>query len=45
MVNVALENSQVLACLAGDVNGDQTITINEIINAVAKALVGCTSEG
>jgi len=45
IVNVALETRPVSSRTAGDLNGDQMITINEIISAVAKALVGCTGGG
>ena len=41
MVNIALGNSPVSACLAGDANGDGEITVNEIIAAVNNALNGC----
>ncbi len=41
MVKVDLENSSVAPCLAGDQNGDGTITIDEIIAAVSNALSGC----
>lgn len=41
MVNVALEGSSVLACLAGDSDRDAAIVVNEIVNAVNNALDGC----
>ena len=41
MVNIALGNSPVSACLAGDASGDGEITVNEIIAAVNNALNGC----
>jgi hypothetical protein len=41
MVNIALGNAQVAACVPGDANGDGEITINEIVSAVNGALNGC----
>ena len=41
MVNIALGNADVSACTAGDSNQDGSITINEILAAVNKALSGC----
>jgi hypothetical protein len=41
MVNIALENAPVDDCLAGDVNGDGQITMDEILIAVGNALYGC----
>lgn len=41
MVNIALGNAQVPACVPGDANGDGEITINEIVSAVNHALNGC----
>jgi hypothetical protein len=41
MVNIALGNAQVTACLAGDANHDMQITIDEILAAVNNALTGC----
>jgi CSLREA domain-containing protein len=41
MVNIALGNSAVSACLAGDANGDGEIDVTEIIAAVNNALNGC----
>lgn len=40
MVNVALDNTPVSACPAGDPNHSGTITIDEIIGAVNIALHG-----
>jgi hypothetical protein len=42
MVNVALENAEVAACLAGDTNHDGQITVDEILTAVNHALNGCS---
>jgi hypothetical protein len=41
MVNIALGNSPVSACVAGDVNRNGEIAVNEIIAAVNNALNGC----
>ncbi len=41
MVNIALGSVDVSMCLAGDANSDGTITVEEIIQAVNKALLGC----
>ena len=41
LVNVALNNADVTACLAGDRNHDGQITVNEIVEAVNAALNGC----
>jgi len=41
MVNIALGNSPVTACEAGDGNLDGQITVDEILVAVNNALVGC----
>ncbi len=41
MVNIALGNLPVSACLAGDANNDLTIDVSEIILAVLNALNGC----
>jgi hypothetical protein len=41
MVNIALGNQTVSACLAGDADQSGDITINEIITAVNNALNGC----
>jgi hypothetical protein len=41
MVNIALGNVPVADCLAGDRNQDGTITVDEILTAVYKALNGC----
>jgi hypothetical protein len=42
MVSIALGNARVDDCLAGDVNGDGMITVDEILTAVNNALNGCT---
>jgi sugar lactone lactonase YvrE len=42
MVDIALGNMPIAACLAGDSNGDCLIAIDEIITAVNKALNGCS---
>ena len=41
MVNIALGNTAVSACSAGDINRDGAITINEVLGAVNNALYGC----
>ena len=41
MVNIALGNADVSACMAGDANHDEQITIDEILAAVNNALNGC----
>ncbi len=41
MVNIALGNAPLNDCLAGDVNGDGEITIDEILAALRYALNGC----
>ena len=41
MVNIALGNASIDTCEAGDSNHDQMVTINEIVQAVSKALSGC----
>jgi len=41
MVNIALGNTPVTACDAGDANQDGQITIDEILTAVNNALNGC----
>src|SRR5574337_71774 len=41
MVNIALGNAPVADCLAGTTNGDDHITIDEILTAVMRALNGC----
>ena len=41
MVNIALGNTSLSACTAGDADDNGTIEINEIIAAVNKALNGC----
>jgi len=46
VVNIALGNAAVSTCAAGDANGDQRITINEIptaVNRVAKAACACNA--
>jgi hypothetical protein len=43
MVNIALGNADVAACVAGDQDGSREITIDEIIAAVNNALNGCPS--
>jgi hypothetical protein len=42
MVNIALGNTPLSACTAGDVNGDGRITVNEIVTAVRNALDDCS---
>jgi CSLREA domain-containing protein len=41
MVNIALGNSLLSACQAGDADGDGVITVNEAIVAVNNSLHGC----
>ena len=41
MVNIALRNATVSTCTAGDANGDDEITVNEIVACVNNALNGC----
>jgi len=41
MVNIALGNTPVMTCEAGDANHDGQITIDEILTAVNNALNGC----
>jgi hypothetical protein len=45
MVNVALDNSPVGDCPAGDSNHDGQITITEILVAVNNALTACPLAG
>ena len=41
MINIALGNTDVLGCTAGDANHDGQISVNEILTAVNNALNGC----
>jgi hypothetical protein len=41
MVNIALGDASLLACLMGDANLDGQITVDEILTAVLNALNGC----
>ncbi|HYD48763.1 MAG TPA: VCBS repeat-containing protein, partial [Terriglobales bacterium] len=41
MVNIALGNQSVAACVAADSNQDQQVTVDEILVAVNNALGGC----
>jgi hypothetical protein len=43
MVNIALRNTPLSACMAGDADGSGDITINEIIAAVNHVLNGCAA--
>jgi hypothetical protein len=43
MVNIALGNTPVGTCEAGDANGDHEVTVDEILTAVNKALNGCVT--
>jgi len=43
MVNIALGKSSVLGCRLGDQSGNGTITVDEILLAVNKAMSGCLS--
>jgi hypothetical protein len=45
MVNIALGNTPVTACDAGDANHDGEITVDEILTAVNNALGGCLEAG
>lgn len=42
MVNIALGDADVSTCLAGDVDHDSKITVDEILSAVNNALHGCS---
>ena len=42
MVNIALSNTSISTCEAGDENHDSQITVDEILAAVNNALNGCT---
>ena len=42
MVNIALGNSDISTCLAGDANADGMIEVNEIIAAVSNGLNACS---
>ncbi|HVO22146.1 MAG TPA: hypothetical protein VMW56_00810 [Candidatus Margulisiibacteriota bacterium] len=41
MINIALEETLVSACEAGDRNQDGVITVDKIVTAVNNALNGC----
>ena len=41
MVSMALDSTSVSACTAGDANGDDAITVDEIIVGIGYALDGC----
>jgi hypothetical protein len=41
MVDIALGTAQLSTCTNGDANGDQVITVDEILQAVNNALAGC----
>jgi hypothetical protein len=41
MVNIALGNPAISACMAGDANADGEVTVSEILAAVNSALDGC----
>jgi len=43
MVNIALGNSSISTCEAGDATHDGQITIDEILAAVSNALAGCAT--
>jgi hypothetical protein len=43
MVNIALGNLPVTACPAGDGNGDDEVTVEEILLATNHALRGCAA--
>jgi hypothetical protein len=42
VVNIALGNTPVGDCLAGDANHDGQITVDDILTAVNNALNGCS---
>jgi hypothetical protein len=44
-VNIALGSAAVEACPEFDTSGDGTVTVNELIAAVNRALGGCPSSG
>src|SRR5574341_125944 len=44
MVNIALEIEPVASCLAGDINGDGHVFVDEIITGVNNLLDGCPAE-
>jgi hypothetical protein len=44
MINVALGTDGVTACLAGDTDFDETITVSDIVSAVEAALRGCRAD-
>jgi len=41
MVNIALGSTDISACLAGDADMSNSITIDEILTAVNIAIAGC----
>jgi hypothetical protein len=41
LVNVALGQASSGACPAGDVDGSGEVTIDEVLQAVNRALIGC----
>jgi hypothetical protein len=43
MVNIALGNTDIVACRPGDASGEGVITVDEILTAVNNALTGCTA--
>jgi hypothetical protein len=43
MVNIALGNTAPGSCVAGDANGDEQISVDEILTAVNNSLNGCSS--
>jgi photosystem II stability/assembly factor-like uncharacterized protein len=45
VVNIALGNSTLDTCLAGDGSGDGFVTVDEVLTAVNRALRGCQGRG
>jgi hypothetical protein len=41
-VNIALSSLDVSACPAADTSADGQVTVDELIRAVTRALMGCT---
>jgi hypothetical protein len=40
-VNVALGTEPLAGCRSADANGDEVVTIDELVEAVGRALQGC----
>jgi hypothetical protein len=41
LVNIALGEDEPASCGPGDTNGDDQVTVDEILAALARALQGC----